>query len=620
MTVIETVGRQGVMAHPSLAFLLIFTLAGITNAREYHLAQALPPDFGDQKTGQITLTLYPSAEGGQPLEVQQLANSQWRLDITDPNAPRLEGVIDTDLPLPLWAEISMNDERLATRAELNAPGDLTAEGEIFSKSGFRFPDNTLQTSAANTEAQAKVFGGSSSCPAGSSIRAIDAAGNVTCETDDGGGGGGGGVTQVDTGAGLSGGPITTTGTISVANNAITSAMIQNGSLGAADINSSQIQRRVAGTCPAGYLMTGINADGSLQCTGVHVLIPRRLATTIVDSTGNVGLHTSLALDASGHPVISYQAGTNDDLKLAHCNDANCAARTVTTIDSAGFVGSYSSLALDASGQPVISYYENTNFDLKLVHCNDANCAARMVTTVDSAGFVGAYTSLALDASGRPVISYYDFSDDALKLAHCNDANCATRTITTVDSTDDVGWYTSLALDASGQPVISYYDRTNDDLKLVHCNDANCAGGDETITTVDSAGDVGGYTSLALDASGHPVISYYDFSNRDLKLAHCNDANCATRTITTVDNADDVGRYSSLVLDASGQPVISYYDGSTNAALKLAHCNDANCAAKTITSVDSAGNVGQHTSLALDASGQPVISYYDQINGDLKLAR
>ncbi len=152
------------MARHSLALLLIFTLAGITNAREYRLAQALPADLGDQ-TRQITLTLYPSAAGGQPLEVQQLANSQWRLDTADPDAPRLEGVIDTELPLPLWAEISVNDEPLATRAELNAPGDLTAEGEIFSKSGFRFPDNTVQTSAANTEAQAKVFGGSSSCPA-----------------------------------------------------------------------------------------------------------------------------------------------------------------------------------------------------------------------------------------------------------------------------------------------------------------------------------------------------------------------------------------------------------------------------------------------------------------------
>ncbi len=97
----------------------------------------------------------------------------------------------------------------------------------------------------------------------------------------------------------------------------------------------------------------------------------------------------------------------------------------------------------------------------------------------------------------------------------------------------------------------------------------------------------------------------------MKLAHCDDAVCgAPPAIRTIDNAAAVGRGSSLRLDSSGKPVISYPD-STNGDLKVAHCADVNCVSATINSLDAANNVGADTSLALDSSGRPVISYADE---------
>ena len=83
-------------------------------------------------------------------------------------------------------------------------------------------------------AQPYQFRVTGTCAAGSSIRVINADGSVVCEVDDNSGGT---VTSVGTGSGLTGGPITTTGTISIAPGGVTSAHIADGTVGAVDVNS-----------------------------------------------------------------------------------------------------------------------------------------------------------------------------------------------------------------------------------------------------------------------------------------------------------------------------------------------------------------------------------------------
>jgi hypothetical protein len=134
-----------------------------------------------------------------------------------------------------------------------------------------------------------------------------------------------------------------------------------------------------------------------------------------------------------------------------------------------------------------------------------------------------------------------------------------------------------------------------------------------IETVDFAGDVGAWTSIALDADGNPHISYIDFTNSALKYARY-DGNLWH--IEIVDSDGVVGEYSSIALDVDGNPAISYFDRS-NSALKYARY-DGN--SWHIETVDSDGNVGRSTSIALDADGNPHISYHDNTNEDLKYAR
>ena len=79
-------------------------------------------------------------------------------------------------------------------------------------------------------------------------------------------------------------------------------------------------------------------------------------------------------------------------------------------------------------------------------------------------------------------------------------------------------------------------------------------------TVDSTGLVGVYTSIAIGTNGNTIISYYNDSNSyDLKVAACNNPTCTTSTNTTIDNNNDVGAYTSIAIGTNGNPIISYGD-------------------------------------------------------------
>ncbi|MFH2071111.1 MAG: hypothetical protein ABIJ11_07930 [Elusimicrobiota bacterium] len=185
-------------------------------------------------------------------------------------------------------------------------------------------------------------------------------------------------------------------------------------------------------------------------------------------------------------------------------------------------------------------------------------------------------------------------------------------VQTVDSAGYVGHYTSIALDTNNYPHISYGDSTNWDLKY-----AKWTGTSWSIQTVDSAGSVGYLTSIALDTNNYPHISYWDITNGDLKYAKWTGASWSTQT---VDSAGDVGHDTAIALDTNNYPHISYWD-IANDDLKYAKWTGTSWLVQTI---DSVGDVGwsssYYTSIALDTNNYPHISYWDIANDDLKYAK
>jgi hypothetical protein len=327
----------------------------------------------------------------------------------------------------------------------------------------------------------------------------------------------------------------------------------------------------------------------------------------VDWQGRVGEYTSLAIGPSGNLHASYYDNAHQDLKYIR---RDLEGWHINTVDGKGeMVGKYSSLAVSQQGIPHIAYYNAGRHNLK--YAIQTTSADWQIETplIDGNHDIGQYVSLAIDSQGFPHLSYYDNTLDDLMYAYKNTTGWYTQT---VDSTEKTGRYTSLVLDTNDHPCIAYYDVSHQDLKFA-CD----KGSGWVVETVDTPGDVGRWASLALDKTGFAHISYYKFdstnpSNSQLKYAH---ETAIGWQFEVVDSSGDIGGYTSIALDNADHPHISYYDW-TNGDLRYAYKDGDGWHIHTI---DNEGDVGKYTFLAIDNNNYPYISYHDESGKDLKIA-
>ena len=252
---------------------------------------------------------------------------------------------------------------------------------------------------------------------------------------------------------------------------------------------------------------------------------------------SLGCYSGLAIDSDGQPHISYYAGAieprldQDAIRYAH---RTAAGWTTEFVDSG--VATRTSIALDHSGIPHIAYTGHVirsggmHYAIKYA----SRISGHWVTEVaDSEG--GLENMLVLDSRDRPCIVY---SADAGRQGHIQFARRIQGRwlIETVDPMHLLSQFPSLALDSHDVPHVSYFESETHALRFAVKRDrwrietvespsttpmagtrtdhAHTRGG--WLATPSRAligpGDVGTWTSLALDPSGHDVIAYVNYGD------------------------------------------------------------------------------------------------------------
>ena len=324
---------------------------------------------------------------------------------------------------------------------------------------------------------------------------------AVASTTGGGGNGSGTVTQVSTGTGLTGGPITTTGTISLANTAVTAASYggasivsvitvdAQGRITAASNTSIAINvAAVSGAVPNTVnILTGTGLTGGGALTGNVTL------SVTANSTNQKVTVQNNATVVGSEPAINFIAGTNVTISVA---DDSVGARSNVTISATGGGGGSGTVTSITAGTGLTGGTITTSGTINL-----ANTTVT-VGTFGSATQVGVFT---VDAQGRLTAA----SNTSISIA----ASQITSGILPVANGG-----TGVAVSSGASSVVLRDSNSNITANYLYTGYSNTAAAGTTTTLTASSvfnynvSGSGGQTFKLPDATTLSVGAVYTFNN------------------------------------------------------------------------------------------------------------
>lgn len=279
---------------------------------------------------------------------------------------------------------------------------------------------------------------------------------------------------------------------------------------------------------------------------------------------------------------------------------------ITKLDTEGNKGIYCSIAFNALSRPSVSYMESIPDDCNLMYAHFDGTKWRF-EKVDTYGNTGYFSDIAVDRAGHPHISYVRFisfpepEESELRYAYHDGARWHVEVVDKAGVTTVRG--TSVAVDSSNHPHISYTDRgTVDEGRLKY---AHHDGNGWRISVVEPFGTAGFCNAIAVDSNDKPHVSYVDINRDDpaLKYAYYNGSRWE---ITKVEHGIEPIRETSIAVDTNRRPHISYLRDLADDLMYATFDGSA----WRVTTVDHDAKVDYYTSIAVDGNGDPHISYSD----------
>jgi hypothetical protein len=326
----------------------------------------------------------------------------------------------------------------------------------------------------------------------------------------------------------------------------------------------------------------------------------------VDTEGDVGDHSAIAIGPDGAPAIAYRDGDARVLKYAARSAAGVWS-IETPPGSESDIGV--AMAIDAEGVVhVVHRICRSARSCGVEYLRRAGTWSAEDIDVPEDSISGSFPSIAL-GGGAVHAAYYHTSEGDLRYAR---RGAVGWTSDLVDATRYTGQFTSIGVDAAGTVHIAYHDPI-DEFDLEH---ASLSGGAWDLSTIDAEGYTGADTSMVVDQANGVHISYVDYTLCRVLHAHLPAGGdpVITRVAEVVRSggvcyADD----TSIAIDPDGRLHVVFTDTDVRHAVREGDV----WTTEIIEPVRGADDT--ETSFAIASDGSLHVSYYDAGRGDLLYA-